>query len=404
LAVDAVPSDDPWPSFLEHVAVGDVMQGTVTHVVEFGAFIEIFEDVEGLVHISELAHHYVEDAREVIARGDVVDALVLEIEHERRRVALSLKGVKAGRVSTPSGERVSGRGRARLPRPVARPEPPRVDTGIDGWRRIGPEQDLEHLTASQLEAIHWTIVEDFARQDDPISGGVRTRALLESTALRPHTALGGISKYPTAAMAGAALFHSIVQNHAFHDGNKRTALVSLIAFLDTNGWLVQADEDELYAYVLRVAEHKIYDDYDQSDHRSADRESLAIAEWLHERLRRVKKGEFVIQWRVLHRLLAQHGCQFKMPRRGNRMDITKDGKRPQIQYTGDGMDVQRNTVHKIRRDLELDDAHGVDSQSFYRGDARIPEFINRYRKVLDRLAEYDREQTSRDSRSPEEEA
>lgn len=383
---------------------GDIVEGTVTSILTYGAFVQISPGVGGLIHISELAQHYVENPREVVAEGDTVEVLVLDAAPSQRKLSLSLR-----RAAVPDDDLVV----AESPAPSAptmffpkqptksaptsrvsptKTEAPRIDTGIPGWRRVGTEQTLEYLTAAQLEAIHWQIVDEFAQQNDPIGGGVRTLALLESTALRPHTSLAGIAKYPTAAMAGAALFHSVVHNHAFHDGNKRTALVALIAFLDTNGWLLQAEENELYAYVLRVAQHKICEDYDPSESTGADRETLAIAEWLHERLRRVQKGEFVIQWRVLQRLLANYGCEFKMAHRGNRMDITRDGKRSQIQYTGDGMDVARNTIHKIRHDLALDETHGVDSQAFYRGHARVPEFINRYRKILTRLAEYDRQQ------------
>jgi small subunit ribosomal protein S1 len=62
-------------------------------VVTFGAFVEILPGVEGLVHISELAQHHVENPREVVAQGDVVPVLILEVDAERRRLSLSLKRV-----------------------------------------------------------------------------------------------------------------------------------------------------------------------------------------------------------------------------------------------------------------------------------------------------------------------
>ena len=72
---------------------GDVVEGRVTKVVTFGAFVEILPGVEGLVHISELAQHHVENPREVVSQGDVVNVLILEIDGERRRLSLSLKRV-----------------------------------------------------------------------------------------------------------------------------------------------------------------------------------------------------------------------------------------------------------------------------------------------------------------------
>ena len=65
----------------------------MTKVVTFGAFVEILPGVEGLVHISELAQHHVENPREVVAQGQDVKVLILEVDAERRRLSLSMKRV-----------------------------------------------------------------------------------------------------------------------------------------------------------------------------------------------------------------------------------------------------------------------------------------------------------------------
>ncbi|MEA2138724.1 MAG: small subunit ribosomal protein, partial [Solirubrobacteraceae bacterium] len=80
--------------------VGDELEGTVTKVVTFGAFVEILDGVEGLVHISELAPHHVENPREIVSPGDDVKVKILEIDSERRRLSLSVKRVE-GQVLTP---------------------------------------------------------------------------------------------------------------------------------------------------------------------------------------------------------------------------------------------------------------------------------------------------------------
>jgi small subunit ribosomal protein S1 len=76
--------------------VGDVLEGRVTKVVAFGAFVEVVEGVEGLVHISELAQHHVENPREVVSQGQAVNVMILEVDAERRRLSLSLKRVAEG--------------------------------------------------------------------------------------------------------------------------------------------------------------------------------------------------------------------------------------------------------------------------------------------------------------------
>ncbi len=85
---------DPWQRIVDTYNVGDELEGKVTKVVSFGAFVEILDGVEGLVHISELAQHHVESPREVVSQGDELKVKILEIESERRRLSLSVKRVE----------------------------------------------------------------------------------------------------------------------------------------------------------------------------------------------------------------------------------------------------------------------------------------------------------------------
>ena len=83
--------EDPWRKVLDEYRQGDVLEGKVTKVVAFGAFVEIIPGVEGLVHISELAEHHVESPSEVVSPGDEVWVRILEIDESRRRISLSVK-------------------------------------------------------------------------------------------------------------------------------------------------------------------------------------------------------------------------------------------------------------------------------------------------------------------------
>ena len=87
---------DPWQQVVDAYNENDVVQGKVTKVVTFGAFVEIMPGVEGLVHISELAQHHVENPREVVSQGDVVNVKIIEVDADRRRLSLSLKRVDEG--------------------------------------------------------------------------------------------------------------------------------------------------------------------------------------------------------------------------------------------------------------------------------------------------------------------
>jgi small subunit ribosomal protein S1 len=101
--------EDPWQRVISTYRSGDVLEGTVTKVVAFGAFVEILAGVEGLVHISELADHHVENPSEVVEPDAKLNVKILEIDEERRRLSLSIKRVEGGNMPMGDlGEQLQG--------------------------------------------------------------------------------------------------------------------------------------------------------------------------------------------------------------------------------------------------------------------------------------------------------
>ena len=86
---------DPWIQLVEAYPVGTIVDGTVTKIVPFGAFVQLGEATEGLVHISEMAPRHIETPAQVVKVGDVVKVKVMEINPERRRISLSMKAAAA---------------------------------------------------------------------------------------------------------------------------------------------------------------------------------------------------------------------------------------------------------------------------------------------------------------------
>ncbi len=82
---------DPWQEVFENRQVNEIVHGRVTKLVSFGAFVEIEEGVEGLIHISELAQHHVEDPSEILRPAQEINVKIIEIDPDRRRLSLSLK-------------------------------------------------------------------------------------------------------------------------------------------------------------------------------------------------------------------------------------------------------------------------------------------------------------------------
>lgn len=116
---------DPWQEIVEQVNIGESIKGRITKLVSFGAFVEVAEGVEGLIHISELAEHHVETPDEIVRSGDEVEARIIDVDAKRRRLSLSLRPKKEEREEQPREERPrrerEERPRRREERPAERP-------------------------------------------------------------------------------------------------------------------------------------------------------------------------------------------------------------------------------------------------------------------------------------------
>ena len=108
---------------------------------------------------------------------------------------------------------------------------------------------MRYLTAEQVLEINAQVM-----------GGrhaLRDRGLLESAVARPQASALGVDAYPDLISKAAALLHSLVLNHAFIDGNKRTAVLATLILLDLNGYMIRWDQDEALDFMLRLAQHQV---------------------------------------------------------------------------------------------------------------------------------------------------
>ena len=86
--------DNPWLKKVEHIREGQLVEGTVTHLTKFGAFAKLGdEDLEGLIHVSELSQDRIEHPKEVVSEGDTMTLRVIKIDKDRQRIGLSLRKV-----------------------------------------------------------------------------------------------------------------------------------------------------------------------------------------------------------------------------------------------------------------------------------------------------------------------
>jgi small subunit ribosomal protein S1 len=133
--------EDPWQRVINTHRPGDVLEGTVTKVVAFGAFVEILPGVEGLVHISELADHHVENPGEVVEPGSKLNVKILEIDEERRRLSLSIKQVEGQNMAM-----------ADLGEQIAQAEGQTAEAEGPGAEAAGPVEEAAEVEAPAEEA------------------------------------------------------------------------------------------------------------------------------------------------------------------------------------------------------------------------------------------------------------
>jgi death-on-curing family protein len=113
------------------------------------------------------------------------------------------------------------------------------------------------LTAQYVQYIHDNLVAVMWPKSDPVGpGGCRDINLLESAVGRPFQSAFGKDAYPTVLGKAVALFHSLIANHPFHDGNKRTAILALDDFLVANGYIQDLSNIEIYELAMRTASYK----------------------------------------------------------------------------------------------------------------------------------------------------
>jgi small subunit ribosomal protein S1 len=167
---------DPWHSTVADFNVGDVIDGTVTKLVNFGAFVRVRDGLEGLIHISELSHQRVAHPGDVVHEGQSLKLKIISLDSERHRLGLSLKQaeepparpvVEAG---TPGVQAAPG-----APRPERRPRPERSysmsdavqepEGGIDNTLASAFAQVRQQLAAAEVDGVVETVAEDEAIEE-----------------------------------------------------------------------------------------------------------------------------------------------------------------------------------------------------------------------------------------------
>jgi len=243
---------DPWHSTVADFKVGDIIDGTVTKLVNFGAFVRVRDGLEGLIHISELSHQRVAHPADVVHEGQQLKLKIISLDSERHRLGLSLKQAEepparpAPEASAPGAPRAE-----RRPRPErgysmsdAIQEP---EGGIDNTLASAFAQVREQLAAAEVDELRSEVAEAEAAEEaeasDAIADVVETVAADEAA---------------EEAQAGEAIAE-IVDAVAADEAEMETAAAAEIAQLEdaavaneANEPAALADADEVVAEVAQA--------------------------------------------------------------------------------------------------------------------------------------------------------
>ncbi len=163
---------DPWQEFATGHQVGELVYGRVTKLVPFGAFVQVGDGIEGLVHISEMAVHHVEAPEQVVTPGEELWVKIIDIDLDRRRISLSIKqaaegGVVAAEYQEQFGEHMYDEAGNYIGPEIEieeKPEAPPEPTIVAPVHSIGGETDDE----PSLLPIEGLLVEDAAPAPAPV--------------------------------------------------------------------------------------------------------------------------------------------------------------------------------------------------------------------------------------------
>lgn len=277
------------------------------------------------------------------------------------------------------------------------------------WKSIVGEHDP--YVTNELPGLedvlraHFLIVDYFYGKQSGLGGiGPKSVDLLHSALYRPFTSLGGIEKWKTTFEKAATLVYGIITDHAFHDANKRTGLLTLLLFFHKTSRRPIINQKNLEDFAVEISDHKLdkYPRYRKLKKEGCkDPEVIFIADHIERISRKIDRTHYSITYRELDTRLRKLGFKLDNPS-GNYIDLIRteqrkklfgwgkteqiDVKIAQVGFPGWKKQVNAGAIKTIRKNAKLTAEDGFDSQSFYQGADPVQSLIDEYAGPLERLA------------------
>ncbi|WP_080762212.1 type II toxin-antitoxin system death-on-curing family toxin [Chromobacterium violaceum] len=235
-----------------------------------------------------------------------------------------------------------------------------------------------------VEEIHFSLAKLFEMENDPISpAGIKSRDMLESACDRPNTGIGSVCKYNSLEEKVGVLFHSLTKNHPFHNGNKRTALVSLITALYRNDRVLKREvtDNSIYDFVVAVTANK----FPTADH-GLDVDNIVneIAKWIKHNTMSIRIKPIGMKTRLFIDKCLAAGAHCKNASGGA---YVVSFKKASIRISKSTKQLNGNVIRNYLSQLGLSERDtGVSVGEFQDGVNQERDQISRYIVALRRLA------------------
>lgn len=265
-----------------------------------------------------------------------------------------------------------------------------------------PFENERYISHSEILRAHYLVIDFFSTTEENITYGVKDINLLGSTLGRQVAGYGSYIKWKKTEEICATLFYGIIKNHAFHDANKRTGLLTLLYHLLKFGKTIDAKQKEFENLALCVASDtlKDYKLFRQNRYQRADdKEVRFIADFIKRNTRNIEKQYYPVTYQEFDTLLKKHGFYMDNPS-GGFIDIVSNVKGKkffglkaiefrrkyiQIGFLGWKRQINAKAVKEVLKATGLTADNGIDSKVFFRGAEPLTALIDQYKGPLIRL-------------------
>lgn len=265
------------------------------------------------------------------------------------------------------------------------------------------------LKPSDVLKAHYAVVDYFIKQGsgEGVGGfGTKDTGLLLSALSRQFVSFNGVEKWSTPAAKAATLFFGLIQNHPFHDANKRTAYLSTVHYLYRNGLIVTIPERDLEDMTVLVANNGLrkYRRYIDLRKKETDPEVRFLSHYFRKNTRIIDKQQYLVTYRELDKILKRYNAWLENPR-DNQIDVMQSTiktvrrsflSKPKnvtitkracvLGFPGWTRQVGKGRIKYVREALQLTPDQGVDSQAFFHEVDDMRVLIEMYEGALKRLA------------------